>query len=250
MRLKQLTGSLGAEVTDFQLAQMDDAGFRDLAKSFWKHQVLVFRDQDMTINDHLALGRRFGELHWHPKFPGVKEHPEVLPISNRGKSETITEVWHSDVSCDEQPPSISILRAINLPPFGGDTMWANQYAAYDSLSLAMQKMIDPLKAVHKNFDKEAIHPVVRTHPESGRKALYVNHGFTSHFDGMTREESKPLLDYLVKVGTQPDITMRHSWQEGDIVMWDNRCVMHFAIHDYGGVQRDMQRVAVLGERPR
>ena len=141
----------------------------------------MFRDQRLNVEQHISIGQRFGELHTHPAFPGVDGYKEVLPISNRGKEKVITEVWHSDVSCDARPPSISILRAINLPPYGGDTMWASQYAALERLSEAMRAMLEPLRAVHKNFDMEAVHPVVRTHPETGRKALYVEPGFHLSF---------------------------------------------------------------------
>ena len=255
MEISPVTGSIGAQVTGVQLARIDEPTFNKIADGLWANQVLVFREQEMDVEDHIAFGRRWGALHTHPGFPGVNGHPEVLPISNTGKENTITEVWHSDVSCEEEPPSISILRAIELPPFGGDTMWASQYAALEHLSLGMREMIDPLRAVHRvekrkaNFDMEATHPVVRTHPETGRKALYVNHGFTKHFEGMTTEESKPLLDYLVGVGSSMHVTMRHSWRPGDIVMWDNRCVMHFAIHDHGNARREMHRVTVRGQRP-
>ena len=249
MKVSKLTGSIGAQITGVQLAEIDEPTFDEIAKAFWENQVLVFRDQSLSIEEHISLGQRFGELHIHPAIPGVGGHKEILPVFNRGKEKAGTEVWHSDVSCDPRPPSISILRAIEVPPYGGDTMWASQYTALERLSGAMRDMIEPLRAVHKKFEMEAVHPVVRTHPETGRKALYVNHGFTSHFEGMSIDESKPLLDYLVGVGSAPDLTMRHSWQVGDVVMWDNRCVMHFAVHDYGDAQRDLQRVTVRGERP-
>ena len=128
-------------------------------------------------------------------------------------------------------------------------MWASQYAALDRLSPGLVQMLEPLRAVHNNFDLESVHPVIRTHPETGRRALYVNKGFTSRFENMTEAESRPLLDYLVSVGSQPDLTMRHRWQANDVVFWDNRCVMHFAIHDYGDAPRAMRRVTVRGERP-
>jgi taurine dioxygenase len=247
--VENLSGTFGGLVRDFDLRGLSDEDFEQVAKTLWEHQVLVFKEQSLPIIDHLALGRRFGPLHTHPAAAGVEGHPEILLLRNRGKDKNITEAWHSDVSCEQEPPSVSILQAIDVPSFGGDTMWANQYEALARLSPALREMIRPLRAVHSGFELEASHPVVRTHPETGRKALYINHGFTQSFDGMTREESQPLLDYLVDVATTPDLTMRHSWAAGDIVMWDNRCVMHYAIHDYGDIPREMHRVTVRGDRP-
>lgn len=244
-----MSGTIGARVQNFDLSNLSDEDFEQIAQALWNHQVLVFKQQALPIEDHLALGRRFGDLHTHPSASGVAGHPEILLIRNSGKQKNITEVWHSDVSCEEAPPSISILRAIEVPSSGGDTMWANQYEALDRLSPAMRRMIAPLRAVHSNFGMEATHPVIRTHPETGRQALYVNRGFTKHFEGMTVAESRPLLDFLTETASALDLTMRHSWSEGDVVMWDNRCVMHYAIHDYDDEPREMHRVTVQGERP-
>ena len=249
MKITPLTGNIGAEVNGVRLGDLNAATFEEIARALWAHQVLVFRGQDIDSEQHIAFGRRFGELHVHPAFSGVDGHPEILLIKNEGKAKTITEVWHSDVSCDERPPSISVLRAIEVPSSGGDTMWASQYAALQSLSEGMRQMLEPLRAVHRKFDLEATHPVLRTHPQTGRKALYVNQGFTERFENMTTEESRPLLDYLVGAGSRPELTMRHRWQPADVVMWDNRCVMHYAVHDYGDAPREMQRVTVRGEQP-
>jgi len=249
MRIEPLTVSIGAQIHDVDLANIDEPTFNDIQGSLWQHQVLVFRGQSLTRDSQLALGRRFGELHVHPALSYRDEHPEELILKNRGKSKTVTEVWHSDVSCDDRPPSISILRAVDVPEFGGDTLWASQYAAFETLSEGLRNLLRPMKAVHINFKLTATHPVVRKHPETGREALYVNAGFTQHFENMTREESRPLLNYLVAVGSSPDISMRHRWQRNDVVMWDNRCVMHFAVHDYGEATREMRRVTVRGEAP-
>jgi taurine dioxygenase len=211
--------------------------------------VVHIPDQDLTPDVQRAFGQRFGPLHTHPAAPGVPGYPEILLLENHGKDRTITEVWHSDVTCEERPPAISILCAKVLPDVGGDTMWANQYAAYERLSDGMRRMIDGLRAVHAGFGLEAVHPVVRTHPETGRKALFVNAGFTRRFEDMTEQESRPLLRYLVDQATQPDLVYRHHWSPGDVVVWDNRCVMHFAVHDYGDRPRVMHRVAVVGDRP-
>ncbi|MYF10180.1 MAG: TauD/TfdA family dioxygenase [Gammaproteobacteria bacterium] len=249
MKTTPLTGNIGAEISGVRLGELDAPTFREIARALWAHQVLVFRGQDIDSEQQIAFGRRFGELHVHPAFSGVDGHPEILLIRNEGKAKTITEVWHSDVSCDERPPSISVLRAVEVPSKGGDTLWASQYAALESLSEGMRQMLEPLRAVHRKFDLEATHPVLRTHPETGRRALYVNQGFTESFEHMTPQESRPLLNYLVGAGSRPELTMRHRWQPADVVVWDNRCVMHYAVHDYGDAPREMHRVTVRGERP-
>lgn len=249
MRIEPLTVNIGAQIHDVDLATADASTFNDIQTSLWQHQVLVFRDQSLTRDSQLTLGRRFGELHVHPALSDRDEHPEELIIKNRGKSKTVTEVWHSDVSCDDRPPSISILRAVDVPELGGDTLWASQYAAFESLSEGLRNVLRPMNAVHINYQLTATHPVVRKHPETGREALYVNAGFTQYFENMTREESRPLLNYLVAAGSSSDISMRHRWQRNDVVIWDNRCVMHFAVHDYGDAAREMRRVTVRGEVP-
>lgn len=250
VRVRRLTGSVGAEVQGVDLARIDDATFAAAHSALLEHGVIVFRNQDLTPESHKAFGRRFGELHTHPAAPGPEGHPEILLLENRGKEETITEVWHSDVTCEQRPPSVSILRAVELPEYGGGTMWANQYLAYDRLSTGMKRMLEGMRAVHAAFGLEATHPVIRTHPESGRRALFVNAGFTRRFEDMTVAESQPLLRYLVEVATTPDLVYRHVWDAGDVVMWDNRGVMHFAIHDYDDQHRVMHRVTVQGDEPR
>lgn len=249
MQVEKLSGTFGARISDLSLANINEEDFGKVAQALWEHQVLVFKEQHLDVKDQIAFGRMFGELHTHPGVLGLEEHPEVLVITNPGKAKVVTEVWHSDVACEERPPSVSILQAIETPGYGGDTMWANQYEALERLSPAMRNMLSSLSAVNQGYEMEAIHPVIRTHPKTNRKALYVNHGFTKHFEGMTQEESMPLLDYLVRAGSAPDLTMRHSWNDGDIVIWDNRCVMHFAIHDYDDAPRRMHRVTVIGEKP-
>jgi len=249
MKIEPLTVHIGAQIKEVDLAELDEAALAEIKAALWQHQVLVFRNQTLSRDAHLDLGRCFGELHVHPALVDRSEHPEELIIKNRGKTKTVTEVWHSDVSCDPRPPSISMLRAVEVPSLGGDTLWASQYAALASLSDGLRRMLLPMRAVHENYDLSTTHPVVRLHPESGRPALYVNRGFTQYFEGMTRNESRPLLDYLVEVGSSLDISMRHRWQKDDLVMWDNRCVMHYAVHDYGDAPREMRRVTVRGEVP-
>ena len=250
LTVERATGSTGARIRGVDLNAVDDATFHVIREALLEHGVVHLPGQDVTPASHKAFGERFGELHTHPAAPGVEGHPEILLLENRGKSRTITEVWHSDVSCEAKPPAISILAARTLPDAGGDTMWANQYLAYDRLSDGMKAMLGGLRAVHMAFGLEAVHPVVRTHPENGRKALFVNGGFTSHFEGMTKAESKPLLDYLVAFASAPDLIYRHRWTAGDVVLWDNRSVMHFAVHDYDDQHRVMHRVTVAGDEPR
>jgi taurine dioxygenase len=250
VRIRKLTGPIAAEVDGVDLNDLDDDTFAVIHEALLEHGVLVFHGQDLTPEAHKAFGRRFGDLHTHPAAPGPDGHPEILLLRNSGKEKTITEVWHSDVTCEQRPPSVSILRAVELPEYGGDTMWANQYLAYERLSDGMKRMLEGVRAVHSAFNLEAVHPVIRTHPVSGRKALFVNAGFTRRFEDMTVAESRPLLNHLVEVATTPDLCYRHRWAAGDVVMWDNRGVMHFAVHDYETQDRVMHRVTVQGDEPR
>jgi taurine dioxygenase len=261
--LERLSGPVGAAIRGIDLAGVDDGDFAEIHRAFLDHHVLVFRDQKLTPEQQIAFGARFGPLHVHPIVPHLPGYPPILPIVNRGKRRTITEVWHSDVSFEERPPMASLLYAIQLPEVGGDTQFANQHLAYERLSPGLQRMLSGLRAVHTGRglaavtgkgeswrDHGRLHPVVRTHPETGRKALYVNRGFTVAFEDMTPEESGPLLDTLVDRATTPDLVYRHRWLPGDLVMWDNRSVMHYAVHDHGDVPRRLHRVTVEGDVPR
>jgi len=259
----RLSGCLGAEAHGVDLAAIDDATCEQLQRAFLEHHVLVFRDQKLLPEQQIAFGERWGELHIHPIVPHLEGHPPILPIDNHGKRRTITEVWHSDVTFEERPPMASLLYALEVPEAGGDTLFANQHAVYDRLSPGLQRMLEGLRAVHSGRGLASAtgkgeqwklhgrtHPVVRTHPETGRKALFVNSAFTIGFEDMTAEESRPLLAWLCRQAVTPDVTMRHRWRKGDLVMWDNRSVQHYAIHDYGDAQRRMHRVTVIGDEPR
>lgn len=261
--LKRLTGPVGAEIRGVDLADVSAGLFEAVHRAFLEHHVLVFRDQKLTSEQQIAFGQRFGTLHVHPIVPHLEGYPPILPIVNLGKRRTITEVWHSDVTFEERPPMASLLYAIELPETGGDTMFANQHLAYERLSPGLKRLLDGLRAIHTGRGLAAVtgkgegwrehgqlHPVVRTHPETGRKALFVNRGFTVAFEDMTPEESRPLLDLLVERGTQPDLIYRHRWLPGDLVMWDNRSVMHYAVHDHGDAPRRLHRVTVEGDVPR
>ena len=271
-----ISGALGAEIGGVDLARpLDDDVFAEVHRAFLDHLVIFFRDQHVTPDQHKAFGGRFGQLNVHPHYVPLAGHPEILEVL---KEETATVnvggEWHSDLSCLEKPPLGSILYALEVPPYGGDTLFTNMYLAYERLSGGMRDLLDTLVAVHSDrtmSDPEAQnaknetrsskllsqdvgetrseHPVVRTHPETGRKALFVNSIFTVGFKGMTAAESRPLLQFLFDQAQRPEVTCRFRWQKNSLAMWDNRCTQHFALNDYQGFRRLMHRVTVDGDRP-
>lgn len=259
----RIGGVLGARVEGLDLAApLSDKTVADLRTALLEHCVLVFPNQGhLTPDQQIAFGKLWGELHYTPTpdhcLPG---YPEILVLETEGAPST-TDKWHSDVTMDECPPMGSILLGRTIP-VGGDTIFANQYLAYEALSEGMKQMLEGLRAVHNGdvfgpaggIDPATLpsnlHPVVRTHPETGRKALFVNTIYTARFEDMTVEESLPLLNYLRTHSVQPNFTFRHRWTQGDLLMWDNRCLQHFAVADYGTQRRTMHRIAILGDRPR
>jgi len=259
----RLSGALGAEVHGVDVTALAPPDFEAVHQLFLEHHVLVFRDQKLTPEQQIDFGERWGPLLIHPIIPHVPDHPPIVAIENLGKRRTLTEFWHSDVTFEPRPPAVTLLYALDIPPAGGDTLFANQHAAYDRLSPGMKQMLEGMRAVHSGrglgttagkgeawAHQGEVHPVVRTHPETGRKALFVNSGFTIAFEDMTAEESRPLLSQLCRQAVTPDLTMRHGWHEGDLVMWDNRSVQHYAIHDHGDTPRRLHRVTVEGDTPR
>ena len=275
--LNRVAGALGAEISGIDLARsLDDAVIAEIRQGLLDHQVIFFRDQHLTPEQHLAFGRRFGDLNIHDFVAGMPDRPEILEV-RKEEHETggnFGGAWHSDVTYLEEPALGSILYAREVPAFGGDTLFANMYLAYDALSEGMKRMLADMTAVHSarraysprsNYftegqrsmkilrsnaaEAEVQHPVVRTHPETGRKALFVNGTFTIRFTDMTEEESAPLLHYLYRHATHPEFTCRFRWRPNAIAFWDNRCVQHYAINDYHGQQRVMHRVTVNGDRP-
>jgi taurine dioxygenase len=260
--LSLLSGSLGAEIRGIDLADLGDREFKAIRAALLEYHVLAFRDQKLTPAQQIEFGARWGKLFVHPIVPHIEGYPEIIAIDNHGKKHTITESWHSDVSFSERPPMASGLYALELPAAGGDTLFSNQQLAYERLSDGMKAMLEGLRAVHSGAGLGAatgrgeawrsqgqLHPVVRTHPDSGRKALYVSPAFTVRFENMTIEESAPLLSFLYRAGQAADLTMRHRWQAGDLVLWDNRSVQHYAIHDHGDATRRMHRITVRGDVP-
>ncbi len=260
MKASRLAAPLGAIIEDLDVRTVDDATWQQLNELFCEHHVLVFRNQSLTPEEHMAFGRRWGELVRHP-YAGLKDYPEIIELTNPGKRRDVNQHWHSDMSYNECPPKLTMLYALAAPEFGGDTAFANQHLAYDELSGGMRSLVDGLEAIHSaeglagiygEDPKEApraIHPVVRTHDENGRRALFVCKAFTQRFVDWTREESQSVLNYLYSHTVRPEFQARQQWQPGDLAMWDNRSVLHFAVHDHGDDPRVIHRLQVAGPRP-
>lgn len=260
IEIAPLSGALGAAVTGVNLGQLDDTQFEIIHRAFLEHCMLVFPEQFLSVDDHVAFAGRWGEFSISPFVNYLETHPCVLPLHNRGKANAVTENWHTDSAFLAQPPALNILSAREVP-VGGDTMCSNQYLSYERLSPGMKAMLDGVRAEFTGARLAALagsdeipssfHPVVRTHPETGRKSLYVSRPVDSvpRFEGMTDEESLPLLQYLYDHSTSPDNVHRHHWHNGDVVMWDNRCTLHYAVHDYGEEVRDIHRISIKGSTP-
>jgi len=270
MQVKRYSSGCGAVVSGIDLAAFSDLELHELRKAFLEHGVLFFVDQELTPEDHIAFARRFGSIVVNKFFPENSVHPEIAEVRKEKEQRTnIGGGWHADHSYDDAPALGSILVARELPEAGGDTMFANLFAAYDALSDGLKRTLGSLRAKHSNrhlygaegfYRKtdlasqlksdegvgDAVHPVVITHPESGRKALYVNPGHTLHFEGWTAAESQPLLQYLYQHATRPEFTCRFRWSPGSVAFWDNRCSWHLAINDYHGSRRLMHRITLEG----
>ena len=275
IRIEPVTGTLGAEVLGIDLAQgLSDAAFAAIHEAFLRHGVIFFRDQRLDIPQHKAFASRFGTLFLHPNIQGSSADPAVIDIvRNPGDTRIIGEDWHSDTPQVPRPPMGSVLYAVDVPAYGGDTLFASQYAAYDALSSGLKIMLEGMRALHsdrrvagpardlgqsnavkKKSDDEwretaNHHPVVRTHPETGRKALYVNRQTTIAFENMSEAESKPLLDYLCTHAHRPEFTCRFRWRNGSVAFWDNRCMQHVAVNDTGMSRRVMRRLQIEGDVP-
>ena len=264
-----LAGALGAQVSGADLADLDDATFAEIHAAWLAHEVLFFRDQDLTPDQHKAFGRRFGTLQVHPFLHSRADegHPEIVVLESDEARPVVAAGWHTDVTFAEQPPKASILRGVEVPAWGGDTMWASCRAAYDALSSKMQRLLSELTAIHdtsKTFSRSAYpskshpdadkiptaeHPVVRTHPETGKKALFVNPAFTLRIRGLRPGESHALLHFLYEHITTPEFTCRFHWEKNSLAIWDNRCTQHRVVADNLKAKRRMERVTVDGDRP-
>lgn len=263
MTIRPLTGSIGSEIRDLDLRTIDETQFATIKRTFLDRCMLVFRDQHLGAADLRAFGNRWGEPFITPHATPLPDFPEVIAIRNRGKQGTTTEYWHTDSVFAPQPPALSILASQVVPQAGGDTMFANQYLAYETLSPGLRRIAETLRAnYYRAADnrrlmgdltgavKTAEHPVVRTHPETGRKALYLSYDPAMRLDGFTDDESRAVVALFHAHATQPAFCYRHHWQPGDVLMWDNRSALHFAVHDYGDVERLHYRMTVAGDVPR
>ena len=277
--VQPVAGSLGAEVSGVDLAApLSNAAAEEIRRAFTENLVLFFRDQRLTPEQHLAFSGLFGRLCRMPYIKHMDDYPDIIAVlkeADERKISTFGNAWHSDFSFLEQPPLGSILYAREVPSHGGDTLFANMYEAYEALSEGVKRMLLGLKAMHSGkpygqgglpkdlktsrsigiernnpeADREVAHPVVRLHPESGRKALFVNAIYTTRFEDMSEAESRPLLDFLFEHAQRPEFACRFRWAEGSLAVWDNRCTLHYAVNDYDGSRRLMHRTTVAGERP-
>lgn len=268
-----LAGGLGAEIGGVDLARdLPDATVAEIRRAWLEHLVVFFRDQPLSPDAFLAFARRMGEPVEYPFVKGIDGYPEIIAVTKL-PDETVNfgGIWHSDTVYLERPPMATLLVAREVPEGKGDTMFANMYAAFEALSQGMQCMLADLRAVNSSAladvsktredrireqgsdasakEYVAVHPVVRTHPETGRRSLYVNVAHTARFDGMTDDESRPLLWYLFDHCVRPEFTCRFQWRPGSLALWDNRCTMHNPINDYDGFTRSMHRITLAGDVP-
>ena len=281
LEVSPIAGALGAELFGVDLSlNLDDETFAEVRQALHEYLVIFFRDQIMTPEEQLTFARRFGEVETHRYAKGLPSHSEILPVVKEAtdRAENFGGIWHSDVSFHETPPMGQILYALEVPEAGGDTIFVNMYRAYDALSDAMKEMLDGVRAIHtgersygatdsqvtRRQDKfshsmdvkvkddakaEVAHPVVRTHPETRRKSLFASAISMQHFEGMTRAESQPIIDFLNNHSQRPEFTCRFRWRNRSVAFWDNRCTQHYALNDYHGQRRVMHRVTIAGKRP-
>ncbi len=276
--VRRIAGALGAELEGVDLSRdLDDEIMGEIRQALLDHLVIFFRDQRLTPEQQLAFARRWGEIHLHPYMQGLEDHPEILEIRKTpADKRNFGGSWHSDQMFTAQPAMGTMLYAKQVPSVGGDTMFTNQYLAYEALSPGMRAMLAPLRAISRGdglrshdgksrkdyyagkismkvkdpgeVQTVSVHPLVRTHPETGRKALYIG-GHVHCFEDMTEQESRPLIDFLMQHSIRPEFTCRFRWEAGSLAFWDNRCTMHFAINDYPSETRVMHRITICGDTP-
>jgi taurine dioxygenase len=273
IKVLPIAGALGAEISGVDLAtDLVDETLAEIRRAWLEHLVVFFRDQFLGPAEFLAFARRLGSPVEYPFVKGIDDFPEIIAVTKL-PHETVNfgGIWHSDTVYLERPPMATMLIAREVPPFGGDTMWANMYAAYEALSPGMRRLLENLRSVNSSAladvsktredrirdsgnggEREYVaeHPVVRTHPETGRVALYVNVAHTQRFVDMSEDESRPLLQFLFEHSVRPEFTCRFRWRVGSVALWDNRATMHNPINDYHGHTRRMHRISLEGDIPR
>ncbi len=279
IQVNPISGALGAEIEDVDLGDLDDAVFAEIHDAWLAHQVVFFRDQDITPDQQIAFARRFGDIHHHPFMKGMNAYPDILEIvKEEGDTHTFGSVWHTDQMFNPQPAKATMLYAKEAPAAGGDTLFASMYLGYEALSDGMKAMLGDVRtwSVGDKFKRsgglkrrdhyagnsqmagmvkdpgnvptEAAHPLFRTHPETGRKGLYIgDHAQT--LEGFKDDEAEPILDFLRAHAVRPEFTCRFRWQPGSLALWDNRCVQHHAVADYPGQRRRMHRITIAGDTP-
>jgi taurine dioxygenase len=283
IEVKPVAGALGAEIRGVNVGRMDDETFAEIKSAWLEHLVIFFRDQAITPEQQIAFARRFGEIHHHPFMKGMDEYPDILEIiKEEGDTKAFGEVWHTDQMFNPKPAKATILYAKETPDAGGDTLFTNLYLAYETLSEPMKKLLEGVKTWNVgdrrklmqaekigvtpdgrysgnqkmsakvrdpgDLQTEAAHPIVRTHPETGRKALYIsNH--TQTLQGFQPAEARPILDFLAAHAVEPEFTCRFRWEVGSMAIWDNRCTQHRALNDYPGKRRRMHRITISGDAP-
>lgn len=277
--VEKTTGSLGAEISGVDLSKpLGNSAAAEIRQALVDHLVIFFRDQRITPEQQLEFSRLFGPVYQVPYVRPMEGYPDIIAVlkeADEKKISTFGNAWHSDFSFLDEPPMASILYGIEIPSHGGDTLWINMYEAYEALSPGMKRMLKGLRAMHNGrpygmggvpkdlrtsrsigiernnpeADREIAHPVVRLHPESGRKALFLNSIYTGRFEDMSEAESRPLLDYLHQHCLRPEFSCRFRWQPGSLAVWDNRCTLHYAVNDYDGSRRLLHRTQVRGEKP-
>jgi len=273
-QIRPLAGAMGAELLGVNLAaDLPDTTIEAIRQAMLDHLAIFFRDQDLPSDRFIALARRLGTPVEYPFVKGIEGYPEIIAVAKL-EHETINfgGVWHSDTTYQQPPPMATLLVAREVPEAGGDTIFANQYLAYDALSDGMKRLLADLRGISSSAKADssrtredrirtdgsadarklltAEHPAVRTHPETGRKALFVNRAHTVAFAGLTEEESAPLLEYLFRHQIRPEFTCRFRWQPGSLAIWDNRSAQHYAVNDYPGRRRILHRITLAGDRPR
>ncbi len=279
-QIQRLTGFLGAQMHGTDLRALDDPDLRSALRSaLAEHQLLIVRDQSLSIEDQKRLTEVFGELMQLPYVAPMDEEPSVIAVLKEAHEDSggvFGGEWHSDFSFLDNPPAGSVLNAEEIPPVGGDTLWSSQIAAFETLPEHLKSFLDGRRAVHvgkpygvkfappsearanasirmtrgdPEADREVLHPAVVTHPDTGARALYLNPIYTTRFDGMTEEESRPFLEQIYKHAVRPDFSVRHKWRPGDVVIWDNRMTLHYATNDYAGSRRLLYRTTFRASSP-